>query len=70
MYLYVVGTMPKCPPMGGVHLQEVSVSGGSTVLPARASTWTIRSGVQCAKLNDNIIMSPCHSEFLILFYLT
>ena len=32
-YLYVVGTMPKCPPTGGVRLQEVSVSGGSTVLP-------------------------------------
>ena len=30
-YLYVVGTMPKCPPTGGVRLQEVSVSGGSTV---------------------------------------
>ena len=24
--------MPKCPPTGGVRLQEVSVSGGSTVL--------------------------------------
>ena len=23
--------MPKCPPKGGVRLQEVSVSGGSTV---------------------------------------
>ena len=23
--------MPKCPPSGGVRLQEVSVSGGSTV---------------------------------------
>ena len=23
--------MPKCPPTGGVRLQEVSVSGGSTV---------------------------------------
>ena len=23
--------MHKCPPTGGVHLQEVSVSGGSTV---------------------------------------
>ena len=31
LYLYVVGTMPKCPPTGGVRLQEVSVSGGSTV---------------------------------------
>ena len=29
--LYVVGTMPKCLPMGGVCLQEVSVSGVSTV---------------------------------------
>ena len=29
--LYVAGTMPKCPPTGGVRLQEVSVSGGSTV---------------------------------------
>ena len=25
------GTMHKCPPTGGVHLQEVSISGGSTV---------------------------------------
>ena len=24
--------MPKCPPTGGVRLQEVSVSGGSTVI--------------------------------------
>ena len=24
--------MPKCPPTGGVRLQEVSISGGSTVL--------------------------------------
>ena len=24
--------MPKCPPTGGVRLQEVSVSGGSTVV--------------------------------------
>ena len=30
-YMYVVGIMPKCPPTGGVRLQEVSVSGGSTV---------------------------------------
>ena len=26
VYLYVAGTMHKCPPSGGVHLQEVSVS--------------------------------------------
>ena len=31
-FLYVVGTMPKCLPTGGVRLQEVSVSGGSTVI--------------------------------------
>ena len=30
-YLYVVGTMLKCPPKGGVRVQEVSVSGSSTV---------------------------------------
>ena len=35
LYLYVVGTMPKCPPTGSVRLQEVSVSGGSTVLRSR-----------------------------------
>ena len=29
----MVGTMPKCPPMGGVRLQEVSVCGGLTVMP-------------------------------------
>ena len=27
--------MPKCPPTGGVRLQEVSVSGGSTVSVSR-----------------------------------
>ena len=31
LYLYVVGTMPKRPPTGGVRLQEVSVSGALTV---------------------------------------
>ena len=30
-YLYVTGTMLKCLPTGGVRLQEVSISGGSTV---------------------------------------
>ena len=28
----MAGTMPKCLPTGGVRLQEVSVSGGSTVI--------------------------------------
>ena len=31
LYLYVAGTMYKCPLTGGFRLQEVSVSGGSTV---------------------------------------
>ena len=31
-YLYVAGTMHKCLPTGGVRLQEVSVSGGLTVI--------------------------------------
>ena len=30
--------MPKCPPTGGIRLQEVSVSGGSTLLVEKSFT--------------------------------
>ena len=57
--------MPKCPPTGGVRLQEVSFSGGSTVLFLIASFDDVKK--HCVQLWVQI--GPLDLNLACLFHL-
>ena len=50
----MAGTLPKCRPMGGVCLQEVSVNGSSTVYVEKV--WETRQGLKTSSLAYTILL--------------
>ena len=58
--------MPKCPPTGGVRLQEVSVSGGSTVLMTTQGLHNPLAPRRNQHLNSPYNFIHCHVLYTVM----